>query len=303
MKLAILVVYFLRDENIPILDLHLKSLNAYTEGDFVIYGVAPRVSDAVRSRLAGVPNLEMVDVEPTGFVGSKEHSYYLNKLCEHAIANGAERLCTMDVDAFPVIEGWNRQLESEIGAGNHLAAVFRQENNDTALPHPSCCYFSSEFYRRYAPTFLPDESVLSGPEFSEFLSTTGQKPDSGIGVGFTVWKHQLPWKRLYRSNKRNDHYLLAGLYGDIVFHLGAMSWTDRDFRKDRSSSVLTAGLDMLAGVLRRVGLFRGPVAGLWRRANFAASRPLVRKTNNVFEDILERLKTDPRGYIRYLRGE
>ncbi|HQU87614.1 MAG: hypothetical protein H6944_05230 [Zoogloeaceae bacterium] len=171
------------------------------------------------------------------------------------------------------------------------------------MPHPSCCYFPSEFYRQYRPTFLPDEEVLAGQEFANFLSGTGQKPDSGIGVGFTVWKHQLPWKKLYRSNKRNDHFLLAGLYGDVIFHLGAMSWTDRDFRKDRSTSPLTATLDWSAIVLRRLGLFRGPVAGLWRRINFAASRPLVRKTNNVFENILERLKTDPHEYIRYLRGE
>ncbi|HQU87613.1 MAG: hypothetical protein H6944_05225 [Zoogloeaceae bacterium] len=113
MELAILVVYFLRDENIPILDLHLKSLNNFTEGDYFIYGVAPRVSDAVRSRLIGSPKLEMVDVEATAFVGSKEHSYYLNKLCEHAIANGAERLCTMDVDAFPVVDNWNRRSAPE----------------------------------------------------------------------------------------------------------------------------------------------------------------------------------------------
>lgn len=303
MKLGILVVYFLADERIPVLDLHLRALESRTTGDFCIHAVAPRVSGQVRAVLAAHPKVRLHDIEPTSSVGSKEHSYYLDRLCELALADGAQRLCTMDVDAFPVVNGWNERLESSLGGQLPLAAVFRQENDDTALPHPCCCYFTREFHQAFRPTFLPDGDAGQDAAYEQFLRQTGQKADSGIGLGLVLWQHQLPWHKLLRSNKVNDHYLLAGIYGDLVFHLGAMSWTDRDFRKDRNASLPLRLLDALAQLLRRLGIFRGAVAVGWRQANYVASRPLVERTNQTFQRILDQLSLDADAYIDRLRGK
>lgn len=301
--LGILVVYFLPDERMPIMDLHLSAIASRTTGPYRIYGAAPRVSDAVRQRLAQVPQLTLLQLPPTQAVASKEHSYYLNLLADHAAADGCERLCTMDVDAFPIAAGWNTALEQFLQQGNQLVAVFRQENGDSALPHPSCCYFPADFYRQHRPDFLPDTGPGMDPAFAELLASTGQKADSGIGMGLVLWKHRLTWKQLLRSNQVNDHFLLAGIYGDLVFHLGAMSWTDRDFRQDRQRSPVLRLLDWLAERLRAAGWMHGRVAELWRQANYVASRPLVRRTNQIFENVLNALETDADGYISRLRGK
>lgn len=304
MKLAVLVVYYLADELIPVLDLHLRQLARLTHGDFTILGTAPRVSARVRARLQACPQLQLLDLPRTDAVGSKEHSHYLRLLCEEAVARGHDRLCTMDVDAFPVLPDWNLRLESHLQAGHALAAVFREENDDTALPHPSCCYFPATFFTTYRPEFMPqDTEPGTDPVYAPFLQATGQKVDSGIGVGLVLWQHGLKWARLRRSNRRNDHFLMGGLYDDAVFHLGAMSWTDRDFRKDRKSSAVLRLLDRLEDRLRRAGRFHGPVADTWQRVNHRASRPLVNRTNQIFASVLHRLTTDADGYIQHLRGD
>ncbi|MES2715281.1 MAG: hypothetical protein V4795_05930 [Pseudomonadota bacterium] len=302
-RLGILVVYFLPDERLPILDLHLRAIAGRTSGPYTLYGVAPRVSDSVRQRLAREPQLTLLQFPPVQAVGSQEHAHYLDLLADHAVADGCDRLCTMDVDAFPIRPDWNAQLEKFLQQGSALAAVFRQENGDTALPHPSCCYFPAGFYQRYRPAFLPEAGPGADPAFTTFLARTGQKVDAGIGLGHVLWQHQLPWKRLLRTNQVNDHYLLAGIYGDLVFHVGAMSWTDRDFRQDRRQTPLLRLLDAVADGLRSAGLLRGRVAGLWRRANHLASRPLVRRTNQTFQTVLAALDADADGYIARLRGQ
>ena len=302
MKLAILIVYFVPDDKAPILDLHLRAIQSRTTGDFKIYGVAPRVSERVRRQLESSACLELVATEPIDAVGSKEHSHYLGKLCEHALAQGADRICTMDVDAFPICGGWNDRLEGHLSAGNQVAAIFRAENDDTALPHPSCCYFKADFFRRYRPEFLPSDQAIREAGFQEFLDQTGQKVDSGIGLGYVLWRHQLPWQKLLRSNRVNDHYLLAGVYDDTIFHLGAMSWTDRDFRKDRNNSWVLKLLDWTASRLNSKGLFSGQIAEVWKKINYLASRPLVLKTNRIFASIIEQLTADADTYIRRLRN-
>lgn len=302
MPLAILVVYFLDEAALPILNLHLDAIARRTTLPYVIYAAAPRVSERIRQRLMEQPQLRLFDFRADGLTGSREHSALLDQLVRQAISDGCEQLCTMDVDAFPVVDAWNEVLASEIARGQWAVAVFRAENGDTALPHPSCCWFPAELVRRHGLTFLPEPAALFSGSLGEFLSATGQRPDSGIGLGWLLWSEGLPWTRLTRTNAIDDHYLMAGVYGDIVFHLGAMSWADRDFRGDRQGVAVLRLLDAVEALMRRHGWFVGRAAAIWHSLSYRFSRSLVARTNATFSRIAASLSRDPDAYIARLRG-
>jgi len=57
-KLGIIVVYYLNDKDIDILDLHLQSIAKNTTSDYTIYGVANRVSETVKEHLKKQKKLE-----------------------------------------------------------------------------------------------------------------------------------------------------------------------------------------------------------------------------------------------------
>jgi hypothetical protein len=81
-------------------------------------------------------------------------------------------------------------------------------------------FFAREFCERFHPTFaLPGD-----PRGQAILRATGQpNVDTGAGYAMALAEHQLPWAKLLRSNKVNDHPLLGGVYGDMVFHFGNAS--------------------------------------------------------------------------------
>ncbi len=94
---------------------------------------------------------------------------------------------------------------------------------------------------------------------------------------------------LRRSNLHDDHYLFAGVYDDIVFHLGAAARIDADAQV----------------------VFRGAWRGQGQTREYAAARtyaerqPLIvasdAENRRTFEDIWEKLMRDPDAYIESLR--
>ena len=98
----------------PVLDLHLSAIARRTHAEHLIYAAAPRASQAVRERLHRVPGLRLLDLPPTGLTGSREHSMLLDQLARQAAADGCEHLCTMDVDAFPVQDGWDQRMAADL---------------------------------------------------------------------------------------------------------------------------------------------------------------------------------------------
>ena len=171
----------------------------------------------------------LVDVPDTALRGSREHGYYLDQLWRHALATDATHLCTLDVDAFPIRDDWVDAVAARITPESGLAAVSRLENGDTELPHPSCTLARRDFFERFKPSFSPDSDGT--PEFRRFRITTGQSADTGIQLGYALWTAGLPWGRLVRTNAVNPHYLMAGIYGDAVFHLGGIG-RGKLFRED-----------------------------------------------------------------------
>ena len=300
-RLAILSVYVVRtDAEVALVQLQLARIQRHTSIPYTLYAVAHRANPEAQSILAATPNVVVCDIAPTDLRLSREHAYYLDALASIAIADGATHLVTLDVDAFPIDDRWLEVLNSAAPVESGIAAVLRAENGDSALPHPSCSMMRRAYYEQYRPTFSPDSDMT--PEFRQFLRTTGQSGDTGIRIAYTLWAHQLPWGRLMRTNRRNVHFLIGGIYGDVVFHLGAGARAAL-FRKDIEGS----RAHRLTRPIDRIPVRSTALQHLKRRflamTRSGAEQRFIARNQAAEERVREWLLSDSDGLMRYLRGE
>ncbi len=300
-NLAILVVYYLKDdEDLPLLELHLERVARHTKYPATIYATANRASPGARALLHAAPGLTLVDVPDTELRGSREHGYYLDRLWRHALETDATHISTLDVDAFPVRDDWVQSVAAQMPSESGFAAVSRLENGDSELPHPSCTFARREFYERFEPSFSPDSDGT--PEFRHFLHATGQSADTGIRLGYALWTAGIPWGRLVRTNVVNPHYLMAGIYGDAVFHLGGIG-RGKLFREDFQHSTV----HRLTRPLERLPVGGGAAARMKRsvlhRARGRKEQQLSAQNRATYSVLRSWLLSDPDGLLAYLRGE
>lgn len=299
--LAILVVYFLKDDaDIPLLRLHLDRIARHTHVPYTLYAVANRVSPRARALIEAQPNVRICEVPATNLRASREHGHYLDAILPIAVDDGASHVCTLDVDSFPIADDWVEVIVRAAPPASGLAGVLRSENGDVALPHPSCVLARREFFEEHRPSFSPDSDYT--PEFRAFLRATEQAADTGIHLGYVLWRNRLPWGHLARTNVRNPHYLMAGIYADVVFHLGSAGRT-AVFRQDFSNSML----HRLSSPLERVPAM-GPRTTAMRRAVVRFIRrgvefQVMDDNGQTYEALRALLARDPDGLISYLRGE
>jgi hypothetical protein len=298
-RVGILVVYYLRDDDdLPVLALHLERVARHTRPPFTVYGAANRVTPAARELLTRHDWLRLCEVEPTELRGSREHGYYLDALAEIAEADGAARIVTLDVDSFPIADGWIETIEAVADAHGGVAGVLRVENGDTALPHPSCVMMRAEFYARYRPSFSPDSDGT--PEFRRFLRSTRQAGDTGLGLAYTLWRHQLPWARLLRSNAVDVHPVIAGVYADCVFHLAGVA-SGTIFRRDLRASWVYRITDPIERIPAR-GRLRTAKQSFLTRVQARSRRTIVERNRAVYSRVWDRLVHDPDRFFAELRG-
>ncbi|MEP6623256.1 MAG: hypothetical protein ABJC79_02355 [Acidimicrobiia bacterium] len=298
-RVGILVVYYLRsDDDLPILALHLDHVARHTRRPFMVYGVANRVTPAARELLEQHDWLRLCEVEPTDRRGSREHGYYLDALAAIAIADGVDSIVTLDVDSFPIADGWIETVADAASAHGGVAGVLRVENGDTALPHPSCVMMSATFFTRYRPSFSPDSDGTS--EFRRFLRSTRQAGDTGLGLAYALWSQQLPWARLRRTNVVEVHPVIAGVYADCVFHLAGVA-SGTIFRRDLRASWVHRVTEPIERVPVRGGL-RTVKLALLTRVQARSRRKIVERNRAVYSRVWDRLVHDPDRFFAELRG-
>lgn len=289
-KLGIACVYFYGEQGGWVLDLHLRYLVSTLHGyDYTIYAGANRLRPELRRRLERTPCLTIVDLPWYDGVGNQEHGFYLDRLMWQAAEDGCTHIAALDSDSFPILPGWPQYLLRQMGTRMRLAAVLRSENLDTHLPHPCGYFMRRSFLLERRPTLYPDKHVLATEGFRAFLTQTSQRVDTGIGYGYALWQSGEPWLQLRRSNKTDLHFLMAGIYGDVFFHFGALSRRPV-FRAD----YITHPSLRLAMRMRKWPVF-------WRTGAHLEDRYVATNTR-VVEQITDRLKSDPDRFISELAG-
>ncbi len=299
-KLAILVVYHLRDgTDMRLLQLHLDRIERHTADTYKVFAATNRASIDAREVLDARSDVIICDIPSTELRGSREHAYYLDALVQFALADGASHFITLDVDSFPIDDRWIGVLEATADPGSGLAAILRSENGDVDLPHPSCTFATRGFFERFNVSFSPDSDFV--PEFRRFLRATRQAGDTGIRLAYVLWSAGLKWGQLHRSNAIDVHYLMAGIYDDVVFHLGA-GGRDALFRRDRQTSLPHRLSEPIERFPARRAFAIRIKKRLLRMIRSRAERTLI-ETNNVIAELSrDWLLSDPDGLLAYLRG-
>jgi hypothetical protein len=298
--LGILMVAYLKDDDdLPLLALHLDRVARHRQAPTTAFVAAPRVSPAARALLDAQSDTVVLDLPATDLVGSREHAHFLDALVPTALAAGVSHLCTLDVDSFPIRDDWLDVVVGSIPAEGRLAGICRQENGDTALPHPSCIVATRDFFEPEAVSFSPDTDGTPG--FREFRRATGQRADTGIRLGARLWQTGEPWGRLLRTNARDAHYLMGGVYADAVFHLGGVG-RGKLFRRDLEQSTI----HRVTRPVERVPVGSGAVAQAKKRTlqqlRGRREAQLAARNRATYSVLRSWLLSDPDGLLAYLRG-
>jgi hypothetical protein len=171
------------------------------------------------------------------------HADALDLLTEHAA--DAEFIVTLDTDAFPIADGWLEQLTASLRGGAAVAGIYRDEMEPEIRPfiHVSGLCIRRETLLGLDVSFARDKGQDTGQNITDALTAMGKRVDP-----------------LVRSNRRNFHFLIGGLYGDLLYHHGAGSrhakfWTSTDLDADERVRVALrdaafADIDHLVAVLR-----------------------------------------------------
>jgi hypothetical protein len=288
-KLGICCVYFYGPDSGWLLDLQLRYIASTLEGyDYTVYAAVNRLQPELRRTLEATPNVRIASLPHYPGEGSFEHAFYLDLLLRQAADNGCTHLATVDADSFPVLADWPSVLLRNMD-GVRLAAVLRSENLDTYLPHPCGLFMDRTFLMERAPRMFPPKSeILSDASFQEFLRETGQRTDTGIGYGYTLWKSKESWLPLLRSNGRSPHFLMAGIYGDVFFHLGASArrpWFYFDYK---------------TRISLRIGPTVDKIPVLWRLGHWLEER-YIASNRRTFARIADALRSDPDRFLLSLQ--
>ena len=308
MKLGIVVVYLVAPEDGDLLDLHLDQIERLTDVPYRIYGSVNRLEPRFVDRLRGRPEVAIVDCPSTPLRGYEEHAYYLEELIRFAIGDGATHVVMFNVDSFPVRRGWASEMISHLSGTCVVSAVMRVENDDHK-PHPSGLLFSREFWLEHRPTLLLTEEERASPAFARYREEVDVVVDTGIGYGFKLWSEKLDWRPLVRSNKREDHYIIGSIYGDLLFHLGGAARGAKvhirerrriDAHRDRNA------LSRASYRLRRFGARFVPQSirlALRPLLQPSAAREAEKESRIAYERARARLLEDPDSFFAYLRSE
>ena len=265
-RLAVLTVALVRDDDErALLELQLARLRRHTPGPMTIHVVAKRVPDDVRTWLAGQPDVALLDppAAPTSAAGSTGATSTRSSR-RRARPTPPTSRPSISTRSRSSTTGWAGSTVLPPGAG--VAAVLRRENGDVCLPHPSGTVLTRAFVEAHTVSFSPDTDGT--PEFRRFLRESGQRADTGIRLAGTLWTETIPWTPLLRTNAVDVHPVIAGIYGDCIFHLGAGSRVAL-FRADLAASPV----HRLTRPLERVPVGHGRARAAKRRLLDTLRRP------------------------------
>lgn len=292
MKLGILVVYLVSKENAPLLDLHLRYIENYTQVPYTIYASMNRLLPELREKLEQHPKVKICECPTTELRDIEEHSYYLDRLAKTAVDDGATYLVTLHVDSFPVREDWVAVLTSKLTASCALATIRRIDTG--------CLIFHRDFWLQFHPTFYPTPVERATPRFAQFSRDHDLIVHSGMGYCYRAYCEGLTWKYLQETNK-GGNTIHGALYDDIIFHLMGANRLHRDRSKIKSvhiPSLLRAPLNGAVRWTRR--LFRPLLPEqLWAKITLAANESWV--WDQLLLQAREQLLQNPGTYMHYLR--
>lgn len=187
---------------------------------------------------------------PLGRMLERSHPAALDHLAGKVSAD-FDYIVTLDNDSFPVRDDWLDVLVSACENGAALAGVYRDEMAPDIDPF---IHVSGLCARRRE---LRELGVSFGRGARREIP---HNQDVGQKITYEFTRLGRAVAPLKRSNQVNYHFLLGGIYGDVIYHHGAGSrrgrfWTSADHDADeRANAALREAafqdLDHLLAMLR-----------------------------------------------------
>jgi len=209
--------------------------------------ILPREWVASLGRLADGVDRHLSGGIPRGGIGrllERHHPEALDYLVGR-VASDTDYIVTLDTDSFPVRDDWLDVLVAECESGAALAGVYRDEMTPKISPF---VHVSGLCVR---PSDLRSLDV-------SFARRMGQDVGQNITDAFVRTDRKIA--PLKRSNQVNFHFLIGGIYGDVIYHHGAGSrkakfWTSVDLDADEEVRVELRNaafrdIDHLVAILR-----------------------------------------------------
>ena len=141
----------------------------------------------------------------------RDHATKLNLLGDMIAlaAHPDDFLVFLDGDALPIAP-LDELLDQALGE-HEVVAVRRAENGDLQ-PHPCFCAMRAGLWRRISGDWHHGH---------RWRTDDGRMvTDVGANLMATLEREGIAWEPLLRSNRRDLHPLLFGVYGDAIYHHG-----------------------------------------------------------------------------------
>ena len=297
MKLGIIVVYLVSEDNERLLEIHLEKIKENTTSPFTVYAgtnlLVPQFIDKLKQydfvKLCDCTNYKG-PIE--GLRGTKEASHYLDQLIKIAIDDGVSHFVIMHPDSFPIKVGWEKYLAEKLSESCVLISNF---------PFMSCCtFFNREFYIKYQPRLLPniqEELSTSWINFQKANQATNLI-ETAMGYGYKVFLEGLTWFKLNRTNRGEYHNFFGSIFEDIVFHLGSASdYKNRPMRGYKKNSAFQNLKQIIVNIF--------PISLKVKIKSVIPDKilfPEINKNRNVFLKIRGKLFNETEDFLNFLRN-
>lgn len=289
-KVGIACVYFVSEEETWVYELQQKLINKYSKNHKIkIYAAIVKAPEYIQRFMEASPHFSIHDSQSEDPLPNRQHGENLSFLVKKAFEDGCDVAITLDPDSFPCNASWISTMESKANAEGGICAVVREELGDFHLPHPCGFCVTKTYYDKYGVNFYPKDAFFNSKLFLDFQESTGQRTDTGIGVAVDLWKNRVAWSKLKRSNKNNIHDVMAGIYGDIIFHVGGA--TRPPIFKNSMSNIF--GSRLIKPMSEK------PL--VWRVYAYFLNR-IVKKNKALQTKMVKQLKENPEDFIKYLKG-
>lgn len=215
--LGICIVFLLTDEWGEFLARTVvKQIARTTSGPYRIYGYGLRASEEQAQFLSSL-DVSLLPLPKKSELPqhiSKEHSFLLDRLVSRAFSGGCRYVATFDMDSWPITDRWNETYANMLSERTPVAAIVRTEFTDN-FPFSAFSMLFDSFWREGQSSFASNESN----------SMSRRPSETGSGILDQLARDGSSFLRLERTNRWNPHPIMAGIYDDAFFHLGAGSRT------------------------------------------------------------------------------
>jgi hypothetical protein len=225
--------------------------NSHLESHRSLVRKYKRVSLLPSSRIAALGRAaNRIPLNGAGRLLERSHPGALDYLARKTTPD-FDYLVTLDNDSFPVRDDWLDVLISGCANGAAVAGVYRNEMAPMIEP----------FIHVSGLCVRPRELRALNVSFGRRIQPDAEhNQDVGQKITWAFTQSGRTIAPLERSNQVNFHFLMGGLYGDVIYHHGAGSrraifWTSTDRANDeRIHTALRdaafADLEHLLAVLR-----------------------------------------------------